>query len=206
MSITHFPGQEISRGIMSEKKIGKKEKTHKLLIKTAVELFIKRRSSNVTLEEVADTADVARRTLYNHFHNKETLIIEIAAPIINDGMEYLEEISCKDVLYIEDITGLFLFLWKKYGLSLDLLYNIDFEDFHTFKDLHHKYLAKYLEVFNRLSDIPSDLNDNKRNIAAILFRCFVSILSRLENMDNTELRFKNCIHGIIEGISLSDNK
>jgi len=190
---------------MSEKKLGKKEKTHKLLIRTAVELFIKKRSSNVTLEEVADTADVARRTLYNHFQNKETLILEIASPIINDGMDYLEEISCKDVLYIDDITGLFLFLWKKYGLSLDLLYNIDFEDFLAFKDLHHKYLAKYIEVFNRLSDIPPDLNDNKMNIAAILFRCFVSILSRLENMDNTELRFKKCIHGIIEGISLTEH-
>ncbi len=204
MSITTFSGWNIPRGIMTEHKLGKKEKTHNLLIKTAVELFLKRRSANVTLEEVADTADVARRTLYNHFNNKEALILEIASPIINDGMGYLEQISRKDIILIDDFTGLFLFLWKRYGLSLELLYNIDFENFTVLKDLHGKYLTKYLEVFDRLSDIPSDLKDCKMNIASILFRCFVSILSRLENMNDSELRFKNCIHGIIDGISLSN--
>lgn len=150
---------------------------------------------------MADAADVARRTLYYHFNNKETLILEIAGPIFNDGLVYLEEISRKESPAIDDITGLCLFLWNKYRLSLNLLYTIDFENFHSLRDLHKRYLDKYIEVFNRLSDIPGDLEDHKLNIASILFRSFVPILTKIDNMDNPERRFRNCIRGMIEGMS-----
>jgi AcrR family transcriptional regulator len=190
---------------MSENLIGKKEKTHKLLTNTAIKLFIKKKSSNVSLDEVADTADVARRTLYYHFNNKETLILEITEPIFFDGLDFLEEVGLKEKIGIDDIINLCIFLWEKYGLSLNLLYNIEFEDFHSLENLHRRYLNKYLEIFNRISDLPHDLEDYKIDIASLIFRCFVLILSKVEKMENPELRFRNSINGMIKGMSISNS-
>lgn len=190
---------------MSKTIIRKKEKTHKLLINTAIDLFIRKRSSNVSLDEVADTADVARRTFYYHFNNKEQLILEIIKPILIDGLNYLDKILLLEKLTIDEITGLCLYLWNRYGLSLNLLYTVDFEDFNSLKELHKKYHKKYIEVFNRISDFPEDLQDYKMDIAALIFRCFVSILAKVDKMANSELRFVNCIRSMIEGMALTSN-
>lgn len=182
--------------------MGKKEKTHKLLTDTAIGLFIRKRSSNVSLDEVADAADVARRTLYYHFNNKETLILEITEPIFTDGINFLDKVSLKEEIVLSDITDLCIFLWKRYGLSLNLLYNIDFEDFHTLKEMHRKYLSKYLETFNRITDLSRELEPFQMDIASLIFRCFVPILSKIDKMENMENRFRNSIYGMLEGMTL----
>lgn len=52
----------------------KKEETRNKIINTAVELFNRRGLGNVTMEMIADSADIARGTLYNYFSSKEILV------------------------------------------------------------------------------------------------------------------------------------
>lgn len=182
--------------------MGKKERTRQLLIDTAISLFLKKRSANVSLDEIADTAGVARRTLFYHFDNKETLVLEVAAPIFKDGITYLKGIVDNASIEFQDIVDLCLFLWRIYGSRLNLLYSIDFEDFNRLKKLHFEYLELYLAVCGRISDLPEGLQPVKMDIAAIIFRCFVPILSKTTGMDRGEERFKQSLRGLVYGLDL----
>jgi len=53
-----------------------KEKTKQKIIDVAINLFNKQGFDSTSLEQIAEKADVARKTLYNHFPAKETIIIE----------------------------------------------------------------------------------------------------------------------------------
>ncbi|MBB6478891.1 TetR/AcrR family transcriptional regulator [Spirochaeta isovalerica] len=182
-------------------KPGKWERTHSLLHEAAVSLFLEKRSANVSMDEIADKADVARRTLFNHFPGKELLVLEVTSPILTDGLHYLEELNRWDRVSLDEVINLFFYLWKKHGQSLNLLYAIDFEDFQDLKDLHGKYLREYMKVFSRIADWPEGLSERKNQIAVLFFRIFVNILNSLKDMPDQEFRFNKALKGLLMGMN-----
>ena len=54
----------------------KKEETRKKIIETAMALFEKNGFEATTMEQISEEADIARRTLYNHFPVKEAILAE----------------------------------------------------------------------------------------------------------------------------------
>lgn len=63
---------------MSEEILNRREKkkidTMNRIVSTAVDLFRKNGVENTTMEEIAETVDIAKGTLYNHFSSKEEII------------------------------------------------------------------------------------------------------------------------------------
>ncbi|MHB1510425.1 MAG: TetR/AcrR family transcriptional regulator [Acidimicrobiales bacterium] len=53
----------------------KKQATHRALRSAALELVVERGYANVTVEDIAEAADVATRTFFNHFPSKESAVI-----------------------------------------------------------------------------------------------------------------------------------
>jgi len=54
----------------------RKEETRQKIIDVALQLFRQHGIDAVTMEQIAETADIARGTLYNHFPVKEAIICE----------------------------------------------------------------------------------------------------------------------------------
>ena len=54
----------------------KKEETRQKIIDVAMKLFYQQGFDSTTLEQIAEEADIARKTLYNHFPIKEDIIVE----------------------------------------------------------------------------------------------------------------------------------
>lgn len=54
----------------------KKKETRQNIIKVAMELFQRQGFNNTTMEQIAEAADIARKTLYNHFPLKEAIVNE----------------------------------------------------------------------------------------------------------------------------------
>lgn len=54
----------------------KKKETRQKIIKMAMDLFERQGFNNTTMEQIAIEADVARKTLYNHFPVKEAIVDE----------------------------------------------------------------------------------------------------------------------------------
>ena len=62
----------------------KKEATRKKIISTAIELFNSQGYDQTTVEQIAEEADVARGTIFNHFPVKEAMILGYVHRGLND--------------------------------------------------------------------------------------------------------------------------
>lgn len=54
----------------------KKRETRRKIVKVAMDLFQRQGFNNTTMEQIAGEADIARKTLYNHFPVKEAIVDE----------------------------------------------------------------------------------------------------------------------------------
>lgn len=57
----------------------KRQQIHQHLLDCAGELFRAHGFDRTTIDDIAETADVARQTVFNHFQHKEALAVELAA-------------------------------------------------------------------------------------------------------------------------------
>jgi len=65
------------RDVLVEGRIERKKKeTRQKIIKAAMDLIQRQGFDNTTMEQIAEQADVARKTLYNHFPVKEAIVDE----------------------------------------------------------------------------------------------------------------------------------
>lgn len=53
----------------------KKQRTHAMISETAIELFLERGFGRVSVAEVAEAAEVSKRTLFSYFPAKEDLVV-----------------------------------------------------------------------------------------------------------------------------------
>ena len=184
--------------------VDRKTKTHLKIIETAIDLFTKRGSANVSLDDIAEAAGVVRRTLYYHFKNKEALILEMTKPIFDTGASYIDAVLKDDQITLRTVCNLFVKLWDKHGNNLELLYVVDFEDFDQLLILHRSFREEFMQLLLKL-EIPI-LKEHIFKIAMILFRCFLPILKSLDGIDDYEERFYNAIDGLLKGLYIPLNK
>ncbi|MCG9969690.1 TetR/AcrR family transcriptional regulator [Pelotomaculum terephthalicicum JT] len=67
----------------------KKRETRQKIIKVAMDLFQKQGFYDTTMEQIAEVADIARKTLYNHFPVKEAIVDEYVRGV---SKEFAQEI------------------------------------------------------------------------------------------------------------------
>jgi AcrR family transcriptional regulator len=80
---------------MSSNELGRRERkkltTHRLLRSAALQLSAERGLSKVTVEDIAEAADVSVRTFYDHFATKEDAIVGFDASRVDQLREALVE-------------------------------------------------------------------------------------------------------------------
>ena len=101
---------------MNEVKKTRSELKREAIVNGAVEAFQKYGVSDTSMDKVAETAGVSKRTVYNHFQNKETLVSEIIKDIwsqnfVNYDFPYdattpvkaqLHELVVKEIQFMND--------------------------------------------------------------------------------------------------------
>jgi len=80
-----------------------RERRRKQVYEAAVELFIDKGFDNTTMDDIADRADVARATVFNHFPRKTAILDEWSARRRHRALdaihaEHLEDHSVREVL------------------------------------------------------------------------------------------------------------
>lgn len=73
----------MDRVIDLDRRQRKRQALHQQLLDVAQQLFLNRGVGKTTVEDIAEAADVARQTVFNHFPYKEALALELAA----DGVQ-----------------------------------------------------------------------------------------------------------------------
>ncbi len=88
----------------------KKEQTRQKIIDTSVALFEKNGFAATSMEQIAATADIARRTLYNHFPVKEAILTEYVQRLTKKTspakIQMLRQIPDTRTRIIELLTGM----------------------------------------------------------------------------------------------------
>jgi len=69
----------------------RRRELHERIIESAIVLFQKKGFEGTTALEIANTADVAEKTFYNHFPTKQNLIEELAGRSLDATVELLAE-------------------------------------------------------------------------------------------------------------------
>lgn len=62
----------------------KRQAVHHSLLEAAAELFRERGITKTTVDDIAEAADVARQTLFNHFPYKEAFALELTADSVEE--------------------------------------------------------------------------------------------------------------------------
>lgn len=74
----------------------KKKETRLKIVRAAVDLFQRKGFNSTTMEEIAEEADIARKTLYNHFPVKEAIVDEyvkgISQGIAGENLQTLQDL------------------------------------------------------------------------------------------------------------------
>lgn len=79
----------------------KKEETRKKIISAAVDLFNKQGFEQTTVEQIADVADVAKGTIFNHFPVKEAIVREY----VQRGLKEVGPEMVKKVAILPDTSS-----------------------------------------------------------------------------------------------------
>ena len=77
------------------------------LLATARDLFMRRGAANVGINDVTDTAGVARMTLYNNFASKDALILAVYEELAETTLRELREMETKGRSEEERILAVF---------------------------------------------------------------------------------------------------
>lgn len=177
----------------------RKLETREHIKEVAIELLKNMRSTELKMEQVADKADVSRKTVYNHFASKENLLCEIINPMLLFSIECVKAADGKDTIVIQDIAEVCVMIYKEYGDALSLMYNIGFEDLESSLALHKEYTQIFIGLFKRVEDLDYKYIEY-RQAAFIVFKTFIAILNTLSGVEGYETLFAQSLHGLLKGL------
>lgn len=87
----------------------KKDKMRQQIVQVALDLFHKQGFFCTTMEQIAQEVDIAKKTLYNYFPEKEAIISAYAQGIIEEGRAHFDEYICS----YPDISSYLLAFFEK---------------------------------------------------------------------------------------------
>lgn len=132
----------------------KKEETRQKIIDVAMNLFNKQGVEATTLEQIAREADIARKTLYNHFQEKEAIIcIYVQRTIREQGPEALRQL-----LQLTDTRS---------RLVAALHKSLEWMQFDLNKEIYEKYYAYRMQkIVPTLKNWDLSLSSGFRDVLA----------------------------------------
>jgi AcrR family transcriptional regulator len=125
----------------------KKERTRNTIITEAMRLFSEKSYEEVKLEEIAESAFISRKTLYNYFKNKEDVFFAVGNKVYKEENEKMGEIINSDLTGKDQVL---LLCEKKFrdNLKNPILLKIirEFWDRFTLRNVSSE------EEYNRISE------------------------------------------------------
>jgi AcrR family transcriptional regulator len=179
----------------------RKERIHEDILEVAAKLINVHGSAGVTLDQIAKTADVARKTIYNHFDNKESLIKELVIPVCNHAIDYLDTVSKDIELTLDHIWDYCLELWEDESLHASLLYRISLDDWAEMTQYTHGFIYVFSAL---LKSIPEYVNVSEASLKLMsntIYQTYIPLLQSISKEADYQIRFKQCMTGLMSGFN-----
>lgn len=163
-----------------------RSRRHERIVLAAARLFADKGYDTVSFEQIAREADVARRTIYNHFHDKNELYLSLIERILSDALRMTEEIPPGEEDTQQKALLLLWELYRTYGISLHIMGHSQWQENRELEQMHQRLLKGFTALFDQS---PSDLLD-RRQKARLIFRTFLTIIETLEETESPEAFLK----------------
>jgi AcrR family transcriptional regulator len=147
----------------NDKKVRRKKQIKRnrmIILRSAKELFHKKGFYTTTMEDIAQYSGFDRRTIYNHFKNKEEIFAALVSGVITDITKAYDEVALLPVTPLERLRRLVLKLLDLYIENAHLLnvFTSEFEVSDNRKKRYissfmHKNIRDYMEIESRLVDM-----------------------------------------------------
>lgn len=182
-----------------------------VILRSARELFHKKGFYGTTMEDIAQHSGFDRRTIYNHFKNKEDVFAALISSILTDIDAVFNNISDEKGSPLDKLRGLVLSLLDLYIDNSQLL-NIFMSEYETneIKKRHHlsvytlKNISAYKKIEARLVAMIKDaqevnlvVNVHPYILAGMLNELILRSVIVLHTQKNA-IRKKDIIHDIFE--------
>lgn len=188
--------------------IKNKNKIHQNILDVASRIISEKGASNITFEALSIEADVARKTIYNHFENKSALLDELIFPICEHAREYLIAKTEKKQGELDDIWDYCIELWRDQSLNAALLYQITEQDYPQINEIKIGFLILFKKFLMRIDGFKSLDETDIAILADTIYTSYLPLLRSLKTIQNYEVVFKAGMNGLINGIfeKMKDNQ
>jgi AcrR family transcriptional regulator len=158
----------------------KKSRTREAIKSAAIALATERDFRMVSLENIADRADVARGTIYNLYEGKDALLREIVAPLMRRLADRASELVAKGKVPLDDLTGILAEAWGEDRGSLGLMLRVRGPEMKALEDDHRAVMDAFVAAFGSLAEAPRLRVGKAAEAARLLFRVAVPALEALD--------------------------
>ncbi|MGC9325574.1 MAG: TetR/AcrR family transcriptional regulator [Desulfomonilia bacterium] len=152
-----------------QKKIRRKRqilRNRTLILRSARELFHKKGFYSTTMEDIAQHSGFDRRTIYNHFKNKEDVFAALISSILGEIEKIYDDIQHENINPLEKLRNLVSRLLDLYIENSQLLNTFMSEyEINEIKKKRHmsvytlKNISTYRKIEARLVDMIKDAQD-----------------------------------------------
>jgi AcrR family transcriptional regulator len=121
------------------------------MLTAAARLFAAKGVDAVRLDEVADAADVARGTLFNHFVSKGALVAAIMRPVLEEAATAAAALTAKPARAgVEGMVRLHHELWQEHRDALRVAHQMQGSAaLQSLADVHQRYIGSVMRVFGK---------------------------------------------------------
>ncbi|HNU75464.1 MAG TPA: helix-turn-helix domain-containing protein [Deltaproteobacteria bacterium] len=120
-----------------------------VILRSSRELFHKKGFYGTTMEDIAEYSGFDRRTIYNHFKNKEDIFAALISGILTDITAVFDEVEAEKISILDKLRKLVLRLLDLYIENAQLL-NIFMSEYEINEIKKKRYISAYTlkPIFN----------------------------------------------------------
>jgi AcrR family transcriptional regulator len=185
-----------------------------VILRSSRELFHKKGFYSTTMEDIAQHSGFDRRTIYNHFTNKEDIFAALISGILTDISAIFDDISAEKISPLENLRNLVLKLLDLYIENAQLL-NIFMSEYeineikkkrhlssYTLKNIHaYKEIeSRFVEMIRLAQEQNLVVDVHPYILAGVLNELILRSVIVLHNLKGT-MKKKDIIRDIFELIS-----
>jgi len=180
----------------------RKEKMHTMILDTASDLIYKKGSSAVSLDEISKYADIARKTIYNHFDNKSALIHELVMPLCNHSKQRLIDMQNQKDVSTEDIWSYCLELWYDRSLKAHVFYHVNPSDYADFEENKHGFLFVFTKMLSMVKPYQGLKESELDFLGNMIYKTYIPLLESIKSIDRekTDRMFRHGMNSLLESV------
>lgn len=177
----------------------KRNATHALIIRSAERLVETNGADALSLDSIADSADIARATLFNHFHSREDLLIEVLSPAFDDCIAMLESLHAEEGgISVESVVKACRFMWTRHrGAICRPGCERSITQIPLLGERHRALVALFTDLFHNLAKTTRFRLSRPEDTALLVFKTFIPILDAAASEDDPSRVFRDCLAGLI---------